>query len=137
MPYGVWAQRRSECAEAWLPRDGLKCGQGALNCDPGGLAPRNNHTLTCYFKNDKLKVFYLDNLIYLLITAVSGFITYRLIGTFSAVLSSHIVKNIIALLICVIVPNTIFLLLYSMNKQTKQYISYGLKSAKRMIGRIQ
>lgn len=94
-------------------------------------------TFTCYFKNDKLKVFYLDNLIYLMITVASGFITYRMIGTIFAVLSSHIVKNIIALLICVIVPNTIFLLLYSMNKQTKQYISYGLKSAKRMIGRIQ
>lgn len=90
-----------------------------------------------YFKNDKLKVFYLDNLIYLMITVASGFITYRLIGTIVAVLSSHIVKNIIALLICVIVPNMIFLLLYSMNKQTKQYISYGIESAKRMIGRIQ
>ena len=43
MLHGVWAQRRSGWAEARLPRDGLKCGQGALNCDPGGLAPRNNH----------------------------------------------------------------------------------------------
>ena len=91
----------------------------------------------CYFKNEKLKEFYLDNLIYLMITVASGFITYRLIGVLFSALSSHIAKNMIALLICVVVPNTIFLLLYSMNKQTKQYISYGFESAKRMIGRIQ
>ena len=33
--------------------------------------------------------------------------------------------------------NTVFILIYSINKQTKQYILYGFKSAKRMIGRIQ
>ena len=94
-------------------------------------------TFTSYFKNDRLKVFYLDNLIYLMITAFSGFITYRLIGFLGAAFSSHIIKNMIALLICILVPNTVFLLLYSLNKQTKQYISYGFESAKRMMGRLQ
>lgn len=92
-------------------------------------------TFTCYFKNDKYKVFYLDNLIYLMITAVSGFITYELIKILQTAMISNVFKNLTTVLICIIVPNVIFLVVYSMNKQTKQYILYGIEATSRTIGK--
>ena len=92
-------------------------------------------TFTCYFKNDGLKVFYLDNLVYLMITGVSGFITYRLIGLILASFSSGIIRNIIAIIVCTVVPNLIFVIVYSANKQTKRYIDYGISAVAGMMGK--
>lgn len=91
-------------------------------------------TFVCYFKNDKLKVFYLDNLTYLVITAASGFVTYILIRFLQASLSSNICKTIVALLLCLVVPNVIFLAIYSTNKKTKSYIAYGINAIARTAG---
>ena len=92
-------------------------------------------TFTCYFKNDRLKVFYLDNLVYLVITGVSGFITYKLIDLLLAPLTSGIIKNFIAIIVCIVVPNLIFAIVYSANKQTRRYINYGISAVARMMER--
>lgn len=87
----------------------------------------------CYFKNDKTKRFFLENLLYLSMTSAAGFLTYRMIELVQ--LNSAILRSSFALLICIVVPNAVFLLLYSLNKQTKSYIKYGERSLLRMAGR--
>lgn len=92
-------------------------------------------TFKCYFKNDKLKVFYFDNLVYLIITALSGFLTYGMIKALTTIMPSNILKSLVTVVVCVVVPNMVFLMLYSTNKQTRSYISYGIKTLGKLIGK--
>ena len=98
-------------------------------------------TFSCYFKNHKLKVFYLDNIFYLLITAVCGFITYSAVGWLIRLMGSDlsgitgILKSFGCLLTCIILPNILFLIAYSVNSNTRAYISYGSRSFTKFLGK--
>ena len=82
-----------------------------------------------------LYVMMVPGLVYLVITGVSGFITYKLIDLLLAPLTSGIIKNFIAIIVCIVVPNLIFAIVYSANKQTRRYINYGISAVARMMER--
>ena len=88
------------------------------------------------FKNDKLKLFYLDNLIYMVITTVVGAITYFITRGLFLIIHIAFLRSILALLICIVVPNVLFLLVYSSKKKTKDYIGYGWDMLKQAVVKI-
>lgn len=78
-----------------------------------------------YFKNNKLKEFLLNHLLYFLVTLINACITYLLIN---AVNYNGILGLIIKGVLCIFIPNIIYFSIYFNNTQCKKYIDWILKS---------
>ena len=98
-------------------------------------------TFSCYFKNNRLKYFYIENFIYLIITAVCGFVTYSAVGWLTELMGNDysgamgILKSLGCLMICIVLPNVLFLIAYSVNNTTRGYIRYGSRSLTKFLGK--
>ena len=90
-------------------------------------------TFVCYFKNNKTERYLIENLIYLSVSAVAGYVTYLI--TSHIAMESRMAGSIICLLICLIIPNIFYLSIYSLNSKTKGYIIYGKRSLLKMVGK--
>ncbi len=75
-----------------------------------------------YFKNGKLGKFFIDNIVYLIVTGAVGFGTFKLIEwIMSGQQNSWIVLGV-NLAVCIILPNCLFALIYGANKEKRTYI---------------
>jgi len=74
-------------------------------------------TFTCYFRNKGLSVFYLDNLRYLLVTAMTGFLTIQICRIAGS--------DVVSAVICLIFPNLVFLLIYGSNSTCRGWLKYA------------
>ena len=79
-------------------------------------------TFTEYFKNGMLKKFYLDNLLYLIITFAVGICTYKLLDILE--LSKHgvVFEMGIRIAVCIILPNALFAFIYGIDRQKRDYL---------------
>ena len=82
-------------------------------------------TFTCYFKNNGLRVFYLDNLKYLLVTAGCGIVTLWLSRLLSGLVSVSIWASVVCLGICILVPNVLFFLIYVSDPVCREWLRYA------------
>lgn len=77
---------------------------------------------TEYFKNGKLGKFIIKNLEYMLVTIITGFLTYEVCNLVTSSMKNQYSRIIVMSCIAVTVTNVMFYLLYSMDKDNKEYI---------------
>ncbi|MBQ6016816.1 MAG: hypothetical protein IJL19_02935, partial [Clostridiales bacterium] len=83
----------------------------------------------------------IENFIYLIITAVCGFVTYSAVGWLTELMGNDysgamgILKSLGCLMICIVLPNVLFLIAYSVNNTTRGYIRYGSRSLTKFLGK--
>ena len=85
----------------------------------------SRYTFTCFFRNGKLPVFYLDNMKYLLVTAGSAYLTFRLTGAAAGMTGSAAADTLCCLLICAVVPNALFAAVYCLNPECREWLRYA------------
>ena len=77
---------------------------------------------TKYFRNGKLKKFYLDNLYYLTITGLVGLGIFLFLGWLLVYQQSTWIVLGVSTIVCIILPNLAFAFIYGANEEKRTYL---------------
>ncbi len=91
---------------------------------------------TKYFKNGKLNKYFVDNILYMMVTGVIGFVTFKLLEVLLSSQNNDWIELGIRALVCIILPNVFFALIYRINKDNRKYMNQAIVQIKERFRKI-
>ena len=85
---------------------------------------------TKYFKNGRLKYYFFDNLLYMLVTGIVGVCTFAVYGGLMRGCANDIPELLAGVAISIVLPNIMFVLIYGLSRRYRMYIRQAVNLVK-------